>query len=782
MSRTARRSRFAVLLETLEPRYLLSLAASIPPEGPAAAPNPADTILVRFAQSAPDMKSASILGALGGRDVESFPQGPTVITLPPGVDRNSVISQLRADPNVVYAEPDGVLHVADTVPNDPLFSAQWGLSNPDGVDIEATKAWDITRGSASTVIAVVDSGIDLTHPDLVSRLWTNPVDGTHGWNFINNTANVQDDNGHGTNVSGILGAATNDGVGGAGVNWAARIMPLKFIGADGNGSTDAAVSAIYWAVQHGARVINASWDGSEYSQALYDSINYAGTQGVVVVVAAGNESANNDIVATYPASIRLPNVISVAAIDSSGNLASFSNYGASTVDLAAPGVNIWSTVPGSYAAWSGTSMAAPFVTGVVSLVIGQNPSLTAAQVVHQVLANTKPLPGLQGTTVTGGMVDAFRALGGNSVTANYSQGLTPGNLSVAGYTTTIWSSRNLVTGAVSAVPFGSPGLDIAVPGNYNGPGPLEYAVYRPSTAQWIVEGPGGPYVVQFGEPGVDVPVPADYDGTGRTDFAVFRPTTATWYIWSVTRGPYSVQLGEPNWDQPVPADYDGDGKADLAVFRPNTAQWFILQSRFGPTMRQLGDPGTVPVPADFDAVGHAELAVYEPSLGLWKVQHSSGLVQTVLLGPVGFAIPVAADFNHDGTADLGVYQVNTGDWYILLTNGGYVTELFGWAGLDRPIESPLFYRLLGTILDPTIRAASHAAAFVPAGSGSGSLKSAALDLVSLPQPAASTAPPPADPAHRSRSAANSSRWLHDAALEGVTSALETLEARTGLTG
>jgi hypothetical protein len=164
------------------------------------------------------------------------------------------------------------------------------------------------------------------------------------------------------------------------------------------------------------------------------------------------------------------------------------------------------------------------------------------------------------------------------------------------------------------------------------------------------------------------------------------------------------------------------------------------------------------------------------------------MVQTVALGPVGLAIPVAADFSHDGTADLGVYQFNTGDWYILLTNGGYETELFGWAGLDRPIESPLLYRLLGTILDPTIRAASHASASVPAGSssgpGPGPLKSAALDLVSLPLPAASNAPPPADPAvaHRSRSAAKSSRWLHDAALEGVLSALETLEAGTGLTG
>ncbi|HEV3121971.1 MAG TPA: S8 family serine peptidase, partial [Isosphaeraceae bacterium] len=619
------------------------------------------------------------------------------------------------------------------------------------------------------------SGIDLTHPDLAGRLWTNPADGTHGWNFINNTPNVQDDNGHGTHVSGILGAAGNNGIGSAGVNWQAQIMPLKFIGSDGNGSTDAAVTAIYWAVQHGARVINASWDGSAYSQSLYDAISYANTHGAVVVAAAGNETANNDVVATYPASIRLPNMISVAAVDSSGNLAYFSNYGANTVDLAAPGVNIWSTVPGSYGVLSGTSMAAPFVTGVVSLVIGQNPSLSAAQVVHQVLSNTRPLPSLQGMTVTGGMVDAFRALGGSSVTATYSHGLTPGNLNVAGFSTAIWSSLNLTTGAINAVPFGAPGLDIPVPGNYDGPGPLEYAVYRPTTGQWIIEAPSGPRVFEFGEAGVDIPVPADYDGTGHTEFAVFRPTTATWYIWSTTRTPYAVQLGQPNWDQPVPADYDGDGKADIAVFRPNTAQWFILQSSHGPTMKQLGDPGAIPAPADFDGVGHAELAVYEPSFGLWRVARSSGLVQTLPLGPVGPSIPVAADFNHDGSADLAVYDFSTGIWYIQLTNGGQLTRTFGWPGLDRPIDSPLYYRLLGTVLDPTSRAASRAAAFASARAAAGpaSLKSSAIDLVSLTPQDANFASASVDPGPRARFGAKSSHSFHDTALAALVSALAT---------
>jgi subtilisin family serine protease len=764
MSCTAKgRVKLAVLVEQLEPRHLLSLAEATFAAAGTAAPDPADTILVRYAQTVPDAASTSILRNAGGRDYESFPQGPTVITLPPGTDRNAVLTQLHADPNVVYAEADSTVHVQDTIPNDPYFPLQWGLSNPNGVDISAPKAWDITRGSSSTIVAVVDSGIDLTHPDLVSKLWTNPADGTHGWNFINNTADVQDDDGHGTHVSGIIAAATNDGVGVAGVNWNAQIMPLKFIDATGNGSTDAAVSAIYWAVQHGARVINASWDGSAYSQALYDAINYAGAAGVVVTVAAGNESSNNDITPTYPASIRLPNVISVAAIDSTGALASFSNYGPSTVDVAAPGVNIWSTIPGSYAAYSGTSMAAPFVAGVVSLVIGQNPGLTAAQAVHQVLANTKPLPALQGITVTGGMVDAFRALGGNTVSVDFAAGIDPSNLTVERFQMGVWSTTNLSTGAAQTAAFGQGGLDIPVPGNYDGTGRLDYAVYRPSTAQWFIQGPSGGRVIQFGEPGVDIPVPADYDGDGTTDIAVYRPTTATWYIWG-SSGAYAVQFGLANWDQPVPADYDGDGRADIAVFRPDTAQWFILQSRNGPVVRQFGDPYAVPIPANYDGAGPADLAVYESGTATWKILRNNGVGQTFTLGPVGFTIPVAADFNHDGFADPAVYQFNTGQWSILLSNSGPAYPQFGLAGYDVPVAAPIYYRLLGTMLDPTRRAARSAGIALP-GSGGGVLRAAALDLVGIPIGDSSATSSPSAQSGGTRLTARNALRTNDVAFE-----------------
>jgi subtilisin family serine protease len=197
----------------------------------------------------------------------------------------------------------------------------------------------------------------------------------------------------------------------AGVDWNAQIMPLKVLDSTGSGTDAEIVSAIDFAVQHGARVINASWGGGPPSQAVANAISYAGSQGAVFVTAAGNSGTNDDAAPFYPASYRLPNEIAVAAINQAGGLAGFSNFGAKTVALAAPGVNILSTVPGGYAYMSGTSMATPYVSGVVALVAALNPSDTAAQLVQQVLSTTKPLPSLAGKTTTGGIVDAARAVG-----------------------------------------------------------------------------------------------------------------------------------------------------------------------------------------------------------------------------------------------------------------------------------------------------------------------------------------------------------------------------------
>lgn len=415
MSRTARRAAIALRLEQLERRALLSIGAG----APGTMPDPSLSLLVRFAPGVPASTTRAALGAVGAHLVESFPDGPSLVALAPGGNTAAALARLRSNPAVQYAEPDATLHAAAVYPNDPLFPQLWGLSNPGGVNIDAPAAWGITTGTPATIVAVLDTGIDLSHPEFGGRIWVNPDGGSgadgylgdvNGWNFAENTGDVQDDNGHGTHVAGILAAAGGNGNGVVGVDWNATLMPVKILDSSGGGTTDAAVKGIYFAVEHGARVINASWGGGDYSQALADAIGFAGSNGVVFVTAAGNDGTNNDKVPSYPADYRLPNEIAVAAIDPRGDLAGFSNFGAHTVDLAAPGVNILSTVPGGYAYYSGTSMATPYVAGVAALLVGLHPEYNAAQLVRRILATTKPLPSLHGKTITGGMVDAARAI------------------------------------------------------------------------------------------------------------------------------------------------------------------------------------------------------------------------------------------------------------------------------------------------------------------------------------------------------------------------------------
>ncbi|HEY7329261.1 MAG TPA: S8 family serine peptidase [Gemmataceae bacterium] len=240
-----------------------------------------------------------------------------------------------------------------------------------------------------------------------------------GWNYADNNNNPIDNNGHGTNVAGILGAVGNNGAGVTGVDWNVQIMPVKFIGSDGFGSVSNFISALNYAVSHGAKITNNSWEGAPYSPALYDAFLNAQQHGVISVAAAGNEGTNNDNNPDYPASFSqsLNSVVSVAATTNTDQLASFSNYGAHSVDLAAPGVNILSTMPGNkYQDMSGTSMATPMVTGAMALVWGEHPTWSYSQVINQVLNTTDKLPSLQGKVQTGGRLDLAAAVGWNLTT------------------------------------------------------------------------------------------------------------------------------------------------------------------------------------------------------------------------------------------------------------------------------------------------------------------------------------------------------------------------------
>jgi thermitase len=252
---------------------------------------------------------------------------------------------------VLYVEPNFLLQAADTIPNDPDWGLQYGL-----VNIRAPQGWDLSRGPSSVTIAIVDTGVDLNHLDLIGKL-------VAGYDFVNNDADPQDDNGHGTHVAGIAAASTNNALGIAGVSWGARIMPVKVLNASGGGTYANTATGVIWAVDHGAQVINLSLGGTGPSSVLEDAINYAHSKGAVVVAAAGNGGTNFVL---YPA--RYPNVIAVARTDS-GNNWDGSNYGPE-VDLAAPGTSIYSTVIGGYDYKSGSSMATGFVSGLAAVLMG----------------------------------------------------------------------------------------------------------------------------------------------------------------------------------------------------------------------------------------------------------------------------------------------------------------------------------------------------------------------------------------------------------------------------
>jgi len=384
-------------------------------------------------------------------EIESV-KGLTAIDDLDNADAEAVAEQYREMSSVVsYAEPnyqiklddpaqsysiqDGVHRPNDATPDDPQFSQQWALNNigqdggTKGADIKALEAWQQTQGSDKVVVAVLDSGVDYTHTDLRANMWLRPDNlpqytddelGTfndeNGFNGTDNAADPMDDNGHGTHCAGIIGAEGNNGEGIAGVNWNVRIMPLKFRGRGGFGTTKDAIEAINYAIdrkQHGVnvRVINASWGSTQKSKALEDAIRAAGEQGILFVAAAGNDGSNNDKRPHYPSNYDLPNVISVAALDRNDQLASFSNWGPKTVHIAAPGKDIDSTwLNDDYREASGTSMAAPHVAGVAALILAKEPNLSVEKLRDRLLKSVDPLDSLRGRIESGGRLDAAKAL------------------------------------------------------------------------------------------------------------------------------------------------------------------------------------------------------------------------------------------------------------------------------------------------------------------------------------------------------------------------------------
>jgi hypothetical protein len=404
-------------------------------------------LLVRFVErdtaplSCPDLTGPrtprAVREAISGRIVpgasvhqqydEAVP-GLTLIKLPQGTSVMEAMKRFGTCEDVLYAEPNYRYKLQRT-PNDPRFKDQWDLNNTGqgggkkGADIHAPEAWDITTGVKSFLVAILDTGIDISHPDVVFNLWTNQkeqfgkpnvdddgngqADDFYGYDFVGNKSTPVDDVYHGTYVAGIIGAFANNQMGIAGVNWNVSMMICKVADKDGV-KLDAAVAAVQYAAASGAKVINASWGGPDYSKSLKDAIEAAGKKGILFVAAAGNDSANNDKVPVYPANYDLDNIISVMATDANDHIAWSSNYGPKTVDIAEPGLNVLSTTPMTetesmkkdgvtkeYGTLSGTSIAAPHVSGSAALLWSKYPSLSMYHVKHALMQTTdKVVPGL----------------------------------------------------------------------------------------------------------------------------------------------------------------------------------------------------------------------------------------------------------------------------------------------------------------------------------------------------------------------------------------------------
>ena len=408
--------------------FLLALLAPVLPQVQASPPSPATKpgrVWVQFKKgnrkSLPQKASALAQSEVAVLVPEL--EG-AVLKVPVGQERE-LSRRLAENPDVAYALPIPLVH-AQRIPNDPGFSQQWNL-----VKIGAPAAWDVVTASR-VIIAIVDSGVDLTHPDLAGQIWTNQdeipgngidddhngqIDDIHGWHFYSNGAagdnNVQDDNGHGTHVSGIAAAATNNGLGVAGVSWGATIMPVKVLDSNGEGYWDDIIRGMLYAVANGARVINLSLGDSQPFPPLEDAVAYARQHGVLVVAAAGNHVAAGDPTEVlYPAVY--PEVMAVGATDGLDQRSDFSNTGPA-LSVAAPGTGVYSTYRGgTYGTMSGTSMAAPHVAGLAALIWTLHPGYSVTQVQRTIEltardVNAATLPG-RDSELGWGRIDAGRAV------------------------------------------------------------------------------------------------------------------------------------------------------------------------------------------------------------------------------------------------------------------------------------------------------------------------------------------------------------------------------------
>ncbi len=724
-----------------------------------------DELLVKYTNGAMSEAAQTANLQVGASVVQNFPDlGWQLVRLPENLTVEQALTNYNSFAGVEAAQPNYIYRLAQT-PNDPSYGSLYGMTK-----IDAPAAWNTTTGSPSVVVADIDTGIRYTHEDLAANVWRNPgeipgngidddgdgfVDDYYGYDFFSNDGDPLDENGHGTHTAGTIGAVGNNAKGVTGVSWNVSIMSVKIYDAAGNSTSSILINAYNYVRLMKNRGVNIRATNNSYGdcaeacgydQATKDAIDALGNSDVLQVFAAGNNGRNIEPAPFYPASYTTPSILAVAASDSADNKASFSNYGAMSVDLAAPGVGVLSTYrnsDASYTSLSGTSMATPHTTGAAALLAAANPNLSAASLKATLMNTVTPLANWNGVVKSGGRLNIANAIQ-NQTVCSFILPATMPNVPVAGgsFSINVTAAANCDFAAISqnnwiTVTSGNPGsgnttVNYTVAANtgairasyiqiagqnfpilqlgtinllsravldFDNDGRTDFSAIQNSggTMLWHnLQSTNGYNPVNFGFFSGDIPVPADYDGDGKADVAVWRGGSTggqgVFYVLNSSNGTFrSVNWGTAG-DVPLMAeDFDGDGKADFVVTRAvnNQLVWFILKSTGGFASQQFGFSLDKPLRGDFDGDGKADLAVYRPANlspanTFFVLKSSTGMLLTSTFGDSTTDRIISGDFDGDGRTDFAVWRSTTGVWYWLNSSNGALRAVQFGANGDLP--------------------------------------------------------------------------------------------------
>jgi subtilisin family serine protease len=570
---------------------------------------------------------------------------------------------LSRNSQVAFVEEDMLVEGASVQPGAP-----WGLDRIDQLTLPLDTNYTYLNSGTGANVYVIDGGIRYTHQEFGGRA-------ALAYDYVAGGTGL-DCNGHGTHVAGIIGGATY------GVAKNAKLWSVRVLDCANQGTLARIIAGVDWVAGNHVKpaVANLSFITivSNSTNGTVDiAVKNLIAAGVTTVVAAGNNTGD----ASLRTPARVPEAITVAATDQNDNQAPFSNYGA-VVDLYAPGVDIVSASSFDNVATgirSGTSFAAPFVAGTAALYLESYPVASPAGVAAAITKNAtsgvvvNPGVGSPNRLLYSLFIERARRDNRADFDGDYKTDISILNPGTPYY----WTSLNSSNGQYVSFSFGQTG-DIAMPGDYNGDGKTDRAVFRPENGYWYIatDTSGTFYGVGIGYNG-DIPVALDYDGDGKTDTAIFRPSNNYWYIrTSGNNGLTSFPFGQGT-DRPVPGDYDGDGKDDLAMFRPSTGDWWILKSTTSSVSTiHFGLGSDLPVQADYDGDGKTDIAVFRPGAGEWYVLNSSDGSSTGIQWGQNGDKPVPGDYDGDGRSDFAVYR-NDGNWYVYNRyTGGYSSTLF----------------------------------------------------------------------------------------------------------